>query len=148
MWTNFSKFSSTKFNENPFCSSVQKNLRVLDEPRRSSSPLCSAQSCRMWPALYTPRFDSDLSISSDIPNARDAAFYKTAHAQTRHTAVHLDHQVLTPGRSVGSRAIPDQSPISPRSQSVLWSFTVRPFLCTAEHAPCTVTPVSAQQLLA
>ena len=53
--------------------------------------------------LYIPRFDNDLSISSDIPNAREAAFYKTAHAQTHHTAVNLDHQVLTLGRSVGSR---------------------------------------------
>ena len=46
--------------------------------------MCSIQFCGA--AVYTPGLDSDLSISSHIPNAREAAFYKSARAQTRHTA--------------------------------------------------------------
>ena len=109
-------FSVVWLNKNRMCWQILVNSpapnfmkicsAALDKPRHTSPSLCSIKLRRMWQpgaVLYIPRFDNDLSISSGIPNAREAAFYKTAHAQTRHTAVNLDHQVLTLGRSVGSR---------------------------------------------
>jgi hypothetical protein len=132
--TNFSKFPSTKFHENMFCSSTETNPWVLEKPRHSSSSPCSTQLRRMWQSdavLYVPRFDNDLSINSDIPNTREAAFYKTAHAQTRHTAVNLDHQVLTLGRSVGSRRNAVRTVPGPFPQhSILISVIQRPFFLT------------------